>query len=67
MGHSFTTPVPQISTAPHACSYVQESVKQAVAARPSHFVCATKKGTEATEEMLEAVADYYNVTMWGQC
>lgn len=35
---------------------------KAIAARPGHFVSASKQGTAATEEMLEAIGQYY----WGQ-
>lgn len=41
--------------------WLQESVKCAVAARPEQFVCASKTGTEATEEMVEAVAAHYGL------
>ncbi|KAF5839035.1 HAD-like domain-containing protein [Dunaliella salina] len=39
--------------------HTSESVKRAVAARPDHFVLASKQGTEATEEMLVKVGQYY--------
>eukprot|EP00197_Chlamydomonas_leiostraca_P012292 CAMPEP_0202869656 /NCGR_PEP_ID=MMETSP1391-20130828/12575_1 /ASSEMBLY_ACC=CAM_ASM_000867 /TAXON_ID=1034604 /ORGANISM="Chlamydomonas leiostraca, Strain SAG 11-49" /LENGTH=268 /DNA_ID=CAMNT_0049549997 /DNA_START=62 /DNA_END=868 /DNA_ORIENTATION=- len=42
-------------------SVTSESVRRAVAARPEHFVQATKKGTEATEEMLLAVSKDYKL------
>ncbi|KAL6759566.1 hypothetical protein V8C86DRAFT_1807886 [Haematococcus lacustris] len=38
-----------------------ESVRQAVAQRPGQFVVARAKGTTATEEMLDAVAQHYGL------
>lgn len=40
---------------------VQESVVRAVAANPTQFVKATKSGTAATEEMLDAVHGHYKL------
>ncbi|KAG1658592.1 hypothetical protein FOA52_016204 [Chlamydomonas sp. UWO 241] len=37
-----------------------ESVEHAVAARPDHFMVATRKGTAASEEMLDAVKAHFN-------
>ena len=39
----------------------QDSVLKAVEARPDHFVQAKKTGTAATEEMLDAVAAWYEL------
>jgi len=37
----------------------QESVSEAVAADPTHYVVADKKWTDATEQMLEAVTRHF--------
>jgi len=39
----------------------QASVREAIAKRPSQFVEATKTGTAASEEMLDAVVKHFGL------